>query len=65
MLSNPPWDMVQPNTAEFLAGFDFRYWMPRVRHEAHAIRDRLLADPLVAKAWHDYQAVFTRAATDW
>ena len=40
-----------------------RFWMPRDGTEAHAIRDRLLADPSVAKAWRGYQAVFARPAT--
>ena len=60
MLSNPPWDIMQPNTAEFLAGFDLAILEAPSRQEAHAIRDRLLADPAVATAWRDYQAVFAR-----
>ena len=60
VLSNPPWDMMQPNTEEFFAGFDLSILDASGRHETHAIRDRLLADPLVAKTWRDYQAVFTR-----
>ena len=60
VLSNPPWDIMQPNTAEFLAGFDLAILDAPSRQEAHAIRDRLLADPGVATAWRDYQAVFAR-----
>ena len=60
VLSNPPWDIMQPNTAEFLAGFDLAILDAGSRREAHAIRDRLLADPGVAEAWRDYQAEFAR-----
>ena len=64
VLSNPPWDIMQPNTAEFFAGFDLSILDTSGRQETHAVRDRLLADPLVAKAWDDYQAVFA-AGKDW
>ena len=60
VLSNPPWDIMQPNTAEFLAGFDLAILEASSRREAHEIRDRLLADPGVATAWRGYQAVFAR-----
>ncbi len=59
VLSNPPWDMMQPNTVEFFAGLDLSILDTSGRHERHSMRDRLLADPLVAEAWRDYQAVFT------
>jgi hypothetical protein len=60
VLSNPPWDIMQPNTAEFLAGFDLAILEAASRQAAHAIRDRLLTDPVVASAWQDHQAVFAR-----
>ena len=60
VLSNPPWDIMQPNTAEFLAGFDLAILEAPSRREAHGFRDRLLADPGVATAWRDYQEVFAR-----
>jgi hypothetical protein len=50
VLSNPPWDIMQPNTAEFLGGFDLAILEAPSRQEAHVIRDRLLADAAVA-AW--------------
>ena len=65
VLSNPPWDIMQPNTAEFLAGFDLAILDAASRREAHAIRDRLLADPGVADAWRDYQAEFGRQQRWW
>jgi hypothetical protein len=60
VLSNPPWDIMQPNTAEFFASFDLAIADAESRQEAHAIRDRLLTDPGVASAWQKYQAVFAR-----
>ncbi len=60
VLSNPPWDVMQPDTGEFVAGIDLSILDAPGRREARAIRDRLLAEPAVANAWHDYRAVFTR-----
>jgi hypothetical protein len=51
---------MQPNTAEFLAGFDLAILEAASRQAAHAIRDRLLTDPVVASAWQDHQAVIAR-----
>jgi hypothetical protein len=59
VLSNPPWDIMQPNTAEFLARFDLAILDASSRQAAHAVRDRLLADAGVARAWRDHQAFFT------
>ncbi len=66
VLSNPPWDIMQPNTAEFLARFDLAILDAPSRQAAHAIRDRLLADAGVARAWGDYQALLScqRRAVD-
>jgi hypothetical protein len=58
VLSNPPWDIMQPDTAEFLAGSDLAILDAASRQEADAVRDRLLAQPEVARAWQDYQAAF-------
>jgi hypothetical protein len=60
VLSNPPWDIMQPNTAEFFARFDLAILDAGGRQEAHTIRDRLLSDPGMANAWQNYQAVFAR-----
>jgi hypothetical protein len=58
VLSNPPWDVMQPNAAEFFAGFDLSILDAESRHEAHAIQDRLLTDLAVARVWRDFQAGF-------
>ena len=60
VLSNPPWDILQPSSAEFLAGCDLSILDAPGRQEAHAIQQRLLSDPAVANAWHDHQETFTR-----
>ncbi|HET7881897.1 MAG TPA: hypothetical protein VFL55_13515 [Acetobacteraceae bacterium] len=54
VLSNPPWDIMHPNTAEFLAGFDLAI----LESPGNAVRDRLLSDPAIAGAWRSYQAAF-------
>jgi hypothetical protein len=60
VLSNPPWDIVQPNTAEFLAKFDLAILDAPSSKEARAIRDRLLRDAVVTNVWREYQAGFVR-----
>jgi hypothetical protein len=58
VLSNPPWDIMQPSTTEFLAGYDLSILDAVSTREVHAIRNRLLADSTVADKWRDYQASF-------
>ncbi len=58
VLSNPPWDIMQPNTAEFLAGLDLSILDAPTKREAQAIQDRLLADPSAANAFRRYQRGF-------
>jgi hypothetical protein len=60
VLSNPPWDIVQPNSDEFLAGFDLSVLDARNSRDARAIRGRLLAEPKVAHAWSEYREGFAR-----
>jgi hypothetical protein len=60
VLSNPPWEVMQSTTTEFFARFDLAILDAGSRQEAHAIRDRVLTDPGVASAWHDYQALSVR-----
>jgi Eco57I restriction-modification methylase len=62
VLSNPPWDVMQPNSAEFLAGFDLSILNTRNGHQAGFIRSRLLAQPAVANAWRGYHESFVRQA---
>ncbi len=58
VLSNPPWDIMQPNTGEFLAGFDLSILDAPTKREARAIQDRVLADPHAANAFRRYQLGF-------
>jgi hypothetical protein len=58
VLSNPPWDIMQPNTVEFFAGYDLAILDATNRREARTIRDRLMADPVVANVWRDYHVRF-------
>jgi hypothetical protein len=57
-MSNPPWDIMQPNSGEFLAGFDLSILDAPTRREALAIQKRLLADPATARDFQQYQAEF-------
>ena len=59
VLSNPPWDIIQPNTADFLAGIDLRILDAATKQEARVIENRLLADPVTASAFADYRDAFT------
>jgi hypothetical protein len=58
VLSNPPWDIMQQNTGEFLAGLDLSILDAPTKREAAAIQDRLLADPSAAHAFLRYQLGF-------
>lgn len=58
VLSNPPWDIMQQNAGEFLAGLDLSILDAPTKREAQAIQDRLLADPRAATAFRQYQLGF-------
>jgi hypothetical protein len=60
VLSNPPWDIMQPNSAEFLAGFDLSILDAGSKPAAKAIQDRLLAECETARSFAEYQDVFVR-----
>jgi hypothetical protein len=60
VLGNPPWDMVQPNSAEFLAGFDLSILEATDRGQALAIERRLLADRQRGAKFCAYQERFVR-----
>jgi hypothetical protein len=60
VLSNPPWDVMHPKSAEFLAGFDLAILDAARGQETRAIRNQMLSDFALANAWRDYQAAFTR-----
>ena len=58
VLSNPPWDIMQQNTGEFLAGLDLSILDAPTKREAQAIQNRLLTDPRAANAFQQYQIGF-------
>lgn len=58
VLGNPPWDIVQQNAKEFLAGYDLAILDAPTEREARAIRTRLLAEPRIAAAFRAYQDAF-------
>jgi hypothetical protein len=60
VLSNPPWDIMQQNTGEFLAGLDLSILDAPTKREAMTIQTRLLADPRAANAFRQYQLGFQR-----
>jgi len=58
VLGNPPWDIVQQNAKEFLAGFDLSILNAPTRREAETKQVRLLSDPTTAAAFRAYQENF-------
>jgi len=60
VLGNPPWDIVQQNAKEFLAGFDLSILDAPTKREARGKQARLLADPVTAEAFRAYQENFER-----
>jgi hypothetical protein len=58
VLGNPPWDMVQQNSKEFLAGFDLSILNAPTKREARGKQARLLTDPAIAAAFQTYQENF-------
>ena len=59
VLSNPPWDIMQPNTADFLAAFDLSV-LDAGRDEARIVQVRLLGDAAVARGWRIYKDGFAQ-----
>jgi hypothetical protein len=60
VLGNPPWDIVQQNAKEFLAGFDLSILDAPTKREARGKQARLLTDPATATAFRAYQENFER-----
>jgi hypothetical protein len=58
VLSNPPWDIVQQNAKEFLAGFDLSILDAPTKREASIIQARLLANRSIATQFRQYQQGF-------
>ena len=60
VLGNPPWDVVLPNTKDFVAEFDPSVLDARTRAERAAIEQAVLSWPGVAAAFEGYRAGFDR-----
>jgi hypothetical protein len=58
VLGNPPWDVVLPNTKDFVSDFDPTVLDARTRPERAAIEQAVLARPGVAAAFDAYRAGF-------
>ncbi len=60
VLGNPPWDVVQPNTKDFVADFDPIVLDARTRAERALIERKVLSRPDVAAAFDAYRIGFDR-----
>lgn len=60
VLGNPPWDIVQQNAKEFLAGFELSILDAPTKREARGKQARLLTDPTIEAAFRAYQENFAR-----
>ncbi|MDR3529626.1 MAG: hypothetical protein P4L90_03565 [Rhodopila sp.] len=60
VLGNPPWDVVLPNTKDFVAGFNPAVLDARTRSERVAIEQTVLSRPDIAAAFDFYRAGFER-----
>ncbi len=60
VIGNPPWDVIQHNTSDFVAGHDLSVLDAPTKRERAAIEARVLADPAVADDFAAYRAGFDR-----
>lgn len=60
VIGNPPWDVIQHNTRDFIARYDLAILDATTRAERAAIEARVLADPNIARAHAAYRAGFER-----
>jgi hypothetical protein len=60
VISNPPWDIVQPNMSDFLAEFDLAVLDAQDNTAMRHIQHHLLSDPSVARAWLAHKETFAR-----
>jgi hypothetical protein len=60
VLGNPPWDVVLPNTKDFVADYDPTVLDARTRTQRAAIETAVLARPGMATAFETYRAGFDR-----
>ena len=56
VLSNPPWDVIQYRTEDFVAGYDLSVLDAPTKRERLVIEQRVLADPNVAAAFEAYKS---------
>ena len=56
VLSNPPWDVIQYRTEDFVANYDLSVLDAPTKRERLAIEQRVLADPAVAVAFAAYKS---------
>jgi hypothetical protein len=60
VIGNPPWDVIQHNTSDFVAGHDLSVLDAPTRRERAAIEARVLSDPAIAADFAAYRAGFDR-----
>jgi hypothetical protein len=60
VLGNPPWDVVLPNTKDFVADYDPSVLDARTRSERAAIEQAVLSRPGIAAAFDAHRAGFDR-----
>jgi hypothetical protein len=60
VLGNPPWDVVLPNTKDFVADYNPAILEARTRPQRAAIEREVLAEPDVAAAFNAYRRGFER-----
>ncbi len=60
VLGNPPWDVVLPNSVDFVAGVDPAIKRAPTRQARAEIRHRVLSEPDVAARYDVYRAGFER-----
>jgi hypothetical protein len=60
IVGNPPWDVVLPNTKDFVANYDPTVLDARTRQQRAAIETEVLARPGVAAAFEAYRVGFDR-----
>jgi len=60
ILGNPPWDVVLPNTKDFLSAYDLTILDANSRSARATIEARLMSTPDIAKAFDTYRAGFER-----
>jgi len=64
IIANPPWEVFKPNAKEFFADYSDVVSKKNMRIEDFdKERERLLQDPEIAAAWHDYLSRFPHVSS--